>query len=164
MNLSDLWIGDLLRIKSTGKVGSYEGSIGSDIALLKIRGVKVEVLASELKIYKEPKEEKPALKKVYKTNPIIIKSLPNEIDLHLEKLTDNHAQIIPDVKLDFQINACISYIQNAIEQRKHKVLIIHGKGNGTLKAEVINLVQDFSQITKTIELNNGGAMEVWFSY
>jgi len=164
MDLKELWIGDLLKVKSTGKIGTFEGKFGKDIAILKIAGKKVEVLSTDLKMYHPPKEKKEVFKKVYKSSPITIKELDNEIDLHLEKLTDNHQQIIPEIKLDFQVNACISYLQKAIEQRKHSVTIIHGKGTGTLKAEVLNLVKDFKEIYQTIEKNNGGALEVWFRY
>ncbi len=164
MVLKDLWIGDLVKIKSSGKIGKFEGSIGNRIALIKIANKKVEVLAEDLESYREPKVKKEAFKKVYRSSPITIKELDNQIDLHLEKLTENHQQIIPEIRLDFQINACLSYIQKAIDQRKASVTIIHGKGNGTLKAEVYNLIKDFKEIYHHQEKNDGGATELWFRY
>ncbi len=164
MNLKDLWIGDLLKVKSTGKIGSYEGNIGNDIAILKVVNKKVEVLNTDIVRYDPPKV-KEETKKVYKTSSYKVERMvADEIDLHLEKLTPSHLQIIPEIKLDFQVNACISYLQRAIEARKAKVTIIHGKGTGTLKAEVHHLVQDFKQIYHSHEKNDGGALEVWFKY
>lgn len=164
MNLKDLWIGDLLKVKSTGKIGSFEGNIGHDIAILKIENRKVEILHSDLETYTPPKATKTTKKSIQSSNPKVDRMVADEIDLHLEKLTPSHLQIIPEIKLDFQVNACISYLQRAIEARKAKVTIIHGKGTGTLKAEVHNLVQDFKQIHHSHEKNDGGALEVWFRY
>jgi len=164
MNLKDLWIGDLLKVKSTGKIGSFEGNIGHDIAILKVAKRKVEVLNTDIEKYNPPKVQK-TTKRVYQSsNPKVDRMVADEIDLHLEKLTPSHLQIIPEIKLDFQVNACISYLQRAIEARKAKVTIIHGKGTGTLKAEVLNLIQDFKQIHHSHEKNDGGALEVWFQY
>lgn len=164
MNLKDLWIGDLLQVKSTGKIGTYEGMIGTDIAILKILGKKVEVLNTDIVEYKAPKVKEKVTKKVYKSEFKANRPVADEIDLHLEKLTPNHLQIIPEIKLDFQVNACISYLQRAVEARKNQVTIIHGIGTGTLKAEVHNLIKDFPQIYHSHEKNNGGALEVWFRY
>jgi dsDNA-specific endonuclease/ATPase MutS2 len=165
MDLKELWIGDILKVKSTGKIGTYEGKIGNDIAILKIAYKKVEVLNTDLETYSPPKEKKSTHKKVYKKpSHKIDRAVPDQIDLHLEKLTPNHLQIIPEIKLDFQVNACISYLQRAVEARKSNVTIIHGKGTGTLKAEVHNLIKDFPQIYHSHEKNDGGALEVWFRY
>ncbi len=164
MNLKDLWIGDLLKIISTNEIGSFEGNIGDRIALVKVKGKKKEALITDLERYEEV-EKKKEHKRVYKQPTTFIKKdVPDFIDLHLEKLTSSHLQIIPEIKLDFQVNACISYLQDAIRLKKTKLSIIHGKGTGTLKAEVHNLIQDFPEIYHSHEINDGGGLEVWLKY
>jgi len=164
MILKDLWIGDLLKIISSDEIGSFEGKIGEDIAIVKVRGKKREVIHTDLEEYKQ-KEKKTEHKKVYhKTPQALKKDIPDTIDLHLEKLTSTYLQIIPEIKLDYQVNACISYLQDAIRLRKTKLTIIHGKGTGTLKAEVHNLIKDFPEIYHSHEINDGGGLEVWLKY
>ena len=59
-----------------------------------------------------------------------------EIDLHIEELLDDHRSMTNHEILTKQMNVCRQFVQNAIEKGSKKIVLIHGKGEGVLKAEI----------------------------
>ena len=64
-----------------------------------------------------------------------------EVDLHLEKLIDNEAGLSDGEKLRFQIDYFERMLNTAIRERKRRVVVIHGVGEGVLREEVRKTLQ-----------------------
>jgi hypothetical protein len=61
---------------------------------------------------------------------------PAEVDLHIEKLSDNYAQMSsPDI-IKLQLQAFDKALENAIATGMSEIVFIHGVGNGTLRTEL----------------------------
>lgn len=116
-------------------------------------------------IEKEIEEKLQSLKKQEKP----LKSF--EIDLHIEELTVNHSYMTNHEILMKQMQACKNFVQQAIEKGEKRIVLIHGKGEGVLKAEIhlflnklknlngVNLVYHDASFS---EYGMGGATEVEF--
>ncbi len=73
---------------------------------------------------------------------------PNEIvDLHIEKLTSEHAMLTKDEKLKFQIRIFTRTLEQAIAGGMSEITFIHGVGNGTLRDEI------HRQLSKNRDIN-----------
>jgi hypothetical protein len=59
-----------------------------------------------------------------------------EVDLHIEKLTDQWQQLSNFEILTIQLNAFEKYLELAIAHHQHNLIIIHGVGTGKLKDEI----------------------------
>ncbi len=59
-----------------------------------------------------------------------------EIDLHIHELLDKHSNMTPKEILDYQMESFRKEIKQAIADKVHKIVFIHGKGNGSLKSEL----------------------------
>lgn len=166
VNIEELWVGDLLKTKKSGRVGRYEGlnkegkirmSIGGKVLLL--RPSQVEK-ADESDYYKkrvEIKEEDLAAK-------LGVEKASTSIDLHIEKLNPHLINALPERIADIQIAAFQKYIQNAVKDRLNVVTIIHGKGKGVLKTSIHTYLNSFEELNHFHLVNDGGATEVYFTY
>lgn len=155
----ELWVGDLLQVISTGIVGKYESHIGTVITL-NCKGNRISADAKNLKIYKQPKEEvsivfEDEIENTGKTK------INDTIDLHINKLAPHMSNQAQARILDFQIEKARAFVQRAIDTKRYQILIIHGKGTGLLKAEIKEMLRDFSKVRYTFDKNDGGATEVW---
>ncbi len=168
MDLTELWIGDLLRIKNSGKNGTFEGIGKEGKARIKCQGKILLVKFDALEIIDETEAEfpEPVVKPRTELSPKSYSNVEfaNHIDLHIEKLNgileNTHAQII----LDHQLLKCREFLSDAILRRKNVVTIIHGKGMGVLKQEVLDVVKEYKNVRFVVEVNNGGAQEIWMRY
>ncbi|HVD98353.1 MAG TPA: DUF2027 domain-containing protein [Cytophagaceae bacterium] len=59
-----------------------------------------------------------------------------EIDLHIEKLTDQHSTMSNTAMLALQMNEFQKNLDNAIATAMDEIVFIHGVGNGVLKKEI----------------------------
>jgi dsDNA-specific endonuclease/ATPase MutS2 len=165
-SLKDLWIGDLVRVVPTGMIGKFEGSSG-DKARILIEGRHHWIEVKDIEVYDEPEpeasliellgleEEKPKKEK----SP----SFSNELDLHLDKLPPYSSDSGLSI-LDYQLNHCRQFLEEVIKRRYTSATIIHGKGEGILRDQVIHLLKDFHQIRQHLPKYNGGALEVLIFY
>ena len=64
----------------------------------------------------------------------------------------------------FQLDKCKAFIQHAIDARMNIITIIHGKGEGVLRAEVHHLARLFDEVKFVIPKENSGATEVWLEF
>lgn len=64
-----------------------------------------------------------------------------EVDLHLEKLVDDESGLSDGEKLSFQIDYFERMLNTAIRERKRKLVVIHGVGEGVLREEVRKTLQ-----------------------
>ncbi len=60
----------------------------------------------------------------------------SEIDLHIEKLINDHYTLRAEEKLRYQMRAFETHLEKAVSAGLKEVIYIHGVGNGILKAEI----------------------------
>ncbi|RME20036.1 MAG: DUF2027 domain-containing protein [Bacteroidetes bacterium] len=72
------------------------------------------------------------------------------LDLHIEELVENPAQLTPHQKLQIQMQYFERELHNAIAHHVKKITIIHGVGNGRLKYEVREYLKTIDEI-KSVE-------------
>jgi len=166
MNLDDLWIGDRILVKTIGEVGTFEKKVNEHTAIIKfeigtseIHIDDMELAGGEVKkpiVSVEPKVEAPSFKVWDKAN------FESEIDLHFEKLAPGKKKSDFANVLDFQLKACKEFVEKAIQFNESDIKIIHGKGNGILRAAVMDLLQDYEEniYWDFPNENKGGAISV----
>ncbi|MBK8348132.1 MAG: Smr/MutS family protein [Saprospiraceae bacterium] len=166
MNLNELWIGDLLSVRSSGRIGKFAG-IKDGKARISSDGKIFLVVATNLE--RVPEKEyfeniHDFLNKEKETStaakPLKIK-LNHTLDLHIEKLGPHMENENPARILEFQVQQSFEFIRHAIEHKYPHFTIIHGKGQGVLKLEIEHQLKQFHQIKITFSKNGGGAVEVW---
>jgi len=87
-----------------------------------------------------------------------------EIDIHIENLLDNFYQMSNYEIVNYQLEKCENIIHKALKAKIHKLVIIHGKGQGVLRNEVHNLLYSFRLDFKDSDYMrySGGATDVFF--
>ena len=83
--------------------------------------------------------------------PQEVAGFSREIDLHIEVLSPKDARRNKAEILDIQLKHCEDYVREAIHGQITPVVIIHGKGRGRLKEEVLRLLRSFHEIVKIEE-------------
>lgn len=162
----DFWIGDWVKIKSTGKIGKFEGKI-NDKAKVKLVGKIVLVPSNDVELLPDeliPREIFAVKKKIGKKKSPKPKDTTNTIDLHIEKLEPDMKNELPELILSYQINRVKRFITYCISRKQLNLTIIHGKGIGALKLEVKNILNSFPEVYFIKEINDGGAVEVILQY
>jgi len=69
-----------------------------------------------------------------------------ELDLHIHELLDHYQNMTNTEILRVQMSACKSFVNEAIGKRYQKIVLIHGVGEGVLKAEIIKWLDSQSHI------------------
>lgn len=166
MRIDELWTGDLIKLVSTDEIGTFEGMDGTNI-LLKIKNTIRSVAPTAIYVlndkeqteYRKIQRERsePKKRKIYVTPEKVAKT----IDLHLDVLDPGYKVDNPARILDFQLDAFLKYIKQAIAQKLKVVTIIHGHGTGVLKGEVLFILEGMDEVMFTTPSNDGGAIEVW---
>lgn len=173
MDLSELWIGDLLRIKSSGKIGKFDGIAKDGSARIKIseeiviaaaddlKAVNEKKLAASLNTHKEAFKERSRIDKL--NFGLNYNSEAHSIDLHIDvlnpSLNSNRAERI----FDFQMKAFESYLRKSIKEKKGSIKVIHGKGTGVLKDEIESILKFHPKVLQTFSIHDGGAIEIIFT-
>jgi hypothetical protein len=168
MNLDDLWIGDVLRILSTGQVGVFNGLTVDRLAIIKSdKGVIHHISGGDLELYTEPEK---LLDLVFEDDlPHAKQSIStfdsnDTIDLHYDSLTQYHHHKRGNI-LDFQLEKCNDFIVKSLTAGTPYIRIIHGKGEGILKKAVETLLKKYSsQISLSSAHYDGASIDVWFAY
>lgn len=173
INLKDLWIGDTLRILTSGRVGTYEGVGKNGKARVKCGDKIFLVKEANIELIQDGEEAQSDVLESNETQTESIKPISlinsknldnNQIDLHIAKLNPELENAHPQMILDHQLVMCRAFIKHAIEKKRNVVTVIHGKGTGALKEEVLHLLKEFSAVRFAISVNDDGAQEVWFKY
>ncbi len=163
MDFDALWVGDKVFVRSFSKNGIWEGRKNNEFAFVKIDHKQHTVSLSEISEAKKEEEiDEPT--EVGDTPTIKIKPFQDSLDLHIERLNPSMSNQPAQLIINHQIKRCITYIEEAIERKRHKITIIHGIGEGVLKSEVYHLLKEYDDIKFSIPVNNGGAVELWFNY
>jgi len=93
--------------------------------------------------FDEPDEPDPPKKSVPKQKT----RLPNEINLHMEDLRDEYSDLSAGEKLQLQLRYFNEKLEEAIRLKKKSLIVVHGVGKGTLRAEVRLILDDYPNIT-----------------
>jgi dsDNA-specific endonuclease/ATPase MutS2 len=163
--ISELWIGDLLKLKRSGRIGKFAGISSEQKIKVKVDGKIILTTPGNLEHAPDNHSE---TESKFIPRPSISKQTPNSIDnvidLHMDVLNPSMVHARPERIIDYQVNAAENFIKSAIEKQLPKIEIIHGKGAGVLKMEVEHLIHLYSDHIKAqFPLNKGGSVELWFS-
>ena len=164
MNFDELWIGDEVYLKDRGINARWDGLAADGKARVRIGEqiflVDILVLDEPRKIKNEERPKKIfSQKKSIKTDS----QSSSEIDLHIEVLAPERKHDLPEMILDYQLRRCRQFIDSCIENGRPTALIIHGKGTGVLKAEVLHMLEGTPEVKFSFAKKDGGATEVWFT-
>jgi len=85
-------------------------------------------------IIQKKRKDTPTQKQVIKTTST--KDL-EEVDLHIDKLTDNFSGLSNGEIIDIQLSKFNIALEGAIRNNVKKIVFIHGVGNGKLKYEIL---------------------------
>ena len=86
-----------------------------------------------------------------------------EVDMHIWRLTDNYSRMTNGEMLNLQLNFFKRCLESAIDNNYTKVVFIHGVGNGRLKQEIRQILDEFAYIeyhNASMEKYGVGATEV----
>lgn len=84
------------------------------------------------------------------------------VDLHLDETAKGFARLADGEKLREQLKELEQHINNAIANGCHKTTVIHGKGEGKLKAAVAAFLKEHPAVKSFRPLPGGGSTEVKF--
>ena len=102
---------------------------------------------------------KPAAEKLRVENP------GKEVDLHIEKLRDDHQFLHTSEILDIQLAYFHKSLDAAIVHKLQSIIFIHGSGNGTLRNEISKVVGRHPQVKTFMDAHKEkfgyGATEVF---
>lgn len=161
--MEDYWIGDHVIIKSMRHVGKYEGVLPSGKYRIRVNGTYHEVDPVDVEPYDPQEEEQDEfLMEIQPELPARTVDFNPTIDLHIEVLAPSLARENPHVIISHQIKKCREFIHTAIRNQVPQVKIIHGKGTGALKMEVLHLIRHIPEVFIIQEVHQGGAQEVIF--
>ena len=91
------------------------------------------------------KEDAPTVRKKEGPKP---KARPsNEINLHMQDLREEYADMSAGEKLNMQLRYFSEKLEEAIRMKRKNLIVIHGVGKGTLRAAVRDLLDDYPHIT-----------------
>jgi hypothetical protein len=131
-----------LIIKETFKAKDFSGA-KKHVPLIKDHAWLIRLDEPELVINAEKLKEsffKPAEEKHEIEKPV------HEIDLHIEKLRDDHQFLSNAEILNIQLTAFRKALDAAIVHKLPAITFIHGVGNGTLKNELHKIVGKHPQV------------------
>lgn len=162
MDSNDLWIGEKVRLKKSGRIGKYEGKTeqGKLRISLGYKTVLTTIKNLEIVDYVD-------LPEVAKPMPVATEDMRFEgstIDLHMEVLNPSMQHEQPIQIRNYQIRKAKEFIDYGYTKRYVSITIIHGKGEGVLKSEIQHLLSMHDDIRHYHTINNGGATEAYYEY
>jgi dsDNA-specific endonuclease/ATPase MutS2 len=167
MNFDQLWIGDPVFVVSKNSNGAWEGYTGESQAKVRVGHTTFVVDLTDLEParFGKPKPAKkadaPLAKKPKQERPDFSSAA---LDLHMDVLAPDRVNDPPQMILTHQLKACQAFIEQSIAAMRPSIVIIHGKGEGVLKAEVEHLIAEYPQIKFTFPKHDGGAIEALLQY
>tara|TARA_B100000965_G_C19590944_1_gene757956 strand:+ start:982 stop:1494 length:513 start_codon:yes stop_codon:yes gene_type:complete len=103
--------------------------------------------------FKKDKLSKDQKKIKIKSNLNVLK-----LDLHIENLISDYHLMTNAEIINIQVKKCEDILLNSINSNIHKLVIVHGIGEGVLKKEVHNLLKRYK--LRYFESLNGGSTDV----
>jgi hypothetical protein len=118
-------------------------------------------------------EMSPLLKKGYKVYPASaarrhLEPSKYELDLHIEKLTKEHASMNSFEKLSLQLQTLEKYLDLAVAHHQPSMIVIHGVGTGKLRDEIHEILRTRRDVKSFFNRYHPaygyGATEVFFQW
>lgn len=162
----DYWIGDRVWVAHLNCEGIYEG-MRDGLAIVKIKGRQELVALTAITPLDEPEDDPLVDLDDYsprQTGEFTAMSMDDTLDLHINVLNPKLIHAEPVQILAHQRSRLKDYLEAAIEKRMRKVTIIHGKGEGVLRSEVLKLLADYSAVESTEDESHGGAIVVFIKF
>lgn len=168
MDLTSIWRGEKVKILKSGRIGIFEGINKDGKARIKTNNKILLISASNLEIIPEVEhhfdidaflQNEQELHSTIK--PKLKIKFDHTLDLHIDKLAPHMENDIPARIIEFQLQKSETFIRNAIDNNYPHITIIHGKGQGVLKAAIEHQLTLFHQLKIKFSTNGGGAVEVW---
>ncbi|MFZ1749602.1 MAG: Smr/MutS family protein [Saprospiraceae bacterium] len=168
MNINDLWIGDRVTIKSSGREGVFVGIHQQGKARIKVNDKILLIQPHNLELISEKEyffdidqylKEDEAPKKP--TARATKGNIGHSIDLHIEVLAPHMTHDKPAFILEYQLKMSQEFIRESIARKSSHITIIHGKGQGVLKTAIEHQLSLVDQVKITFSKHGGGAIEVW---
>src|SRR5690606_27759963 len=75
-----------------------------------------------------------------------LKAPEHEVDLHIEKLTDDHRNMSNSAMLKLQLERFQDALDRAMAANMHEIIFIHGTGTGVLRKEIQKILSRTSGI------------------
>ncbi|NOR86096.1 MAG: DUF2027 domain-containing protein, partial [Bacteroidales bacterium] len=137
----------------------YQESNYKHIDLLQANAFVLEIAAMDYQemiskadpIAEKDIKEIPETKVVIKKKKSLIEqhkigSLEAEVDLHISALNDDYGHLKPHEILEEQMDYFNKTIEDAMLHQFHKIIYIHGIGNGSLKKKLKDELRDYEEI------------------
>lgn len=90
------------------------------------------------------------------------------IDIHIEKLTDNHKQLSNYEIMQLQLKEFEKYLELSLAHHQPSLVVIHGVGEGRLRDEIHEILKNKKEVSSFINqfhpLYGYGATEIYFKY
>lgn len=162
----DYWIGDHVWVANLNSEGIFEGE-ENDMALIRVKG-KTELIPFTQVTRLDETEDETGVDldefTAHQTGEFSGVSLKDIIDLHIEVLNPKLVHAEPVQILAHQRNRLRSYLDAVIDKKMGRVTIIHGKGDGVLRSEVLHILSGIPEVRNTEHEEHGGAVVVRFQY
>lgn len=156
--LHPYWIGDRVWVKTLGREGIFSGESG-DAAIVTIDGVR-HVLPFQHIGLMEEEDDEGGFDENDTIGPRRSFAIADEIDLHIDTLNPRLIHASPVEILAHQRIRLKAYLEVAIRHNKRKIRVIHGRGEGVLRAEVLQVLAGFREVDRIEHESHGGAMTV----
>ena len=167
INIDELWIGDWVKVKSSGIHGQYHGNHQGIVTIKTKDHQLVTVASADLEKTNDEVESIQDTYSIITHHTEEISSTEDDfgdtIDLHYEILILSYPHSNSS-KLEYQLEICTRFIQSAIESKLLNIQIIHGRGQGILKNEVERLLKQYSEITIISSNPNLASVDAWMNY
>lgn len=147
-------VGDTVRFLNEKGEGIVKEFISAVKARVEVDGFEMDVLIKELvpvapislKDIKVLHKESPVKQKV--ATPVSKSHAKDEmiVDLHIEKLLEDHYGLNNSEKLDIQTKHFRKKLEAAINGHFTKIIFIHGVGNGVLRQTIRDLLKTYEGI------------------
>lgn len=128
---ADLKIGDFVKVRQTDAIGTIL-SLGKKAARVAVGSLSMDVPYSNLVRAKDPIEVKKK-RSVQYARPT--SSIPSRLDIR--GMSHKEASAV-----------LVQYFDDALLHQKHRVEILHGRGNGVLRKLVATVARDFKSIKR----------------
>lgn len=178
-NSSSISVGDIVSFMSDNSRGRVIAKLNDSMFDVEIEsGFSIPVNRLEIeKVWQTDSNfnvkgiEKKIKKDLDKTLPILSKKKKaadvffnhNEIDLHIDNLTDAWSHLSNFEIVIFQVSAFRKRLYQAFEDNENQLIVIHGVGKGVLKdkiIEVVNLLPNVSIQPADMKIYGMGASQI----
>ena len=171
MDLKTMWIGDRVRLKSSGRQGRFEGLNADGRARIRV-GQSI-IITGSANLEAIPEQETfpdiDAFLREDAQNSNAAQAKLKKLNVYTDCILDLHIEkLAPDMKnepsgriLEFQLKESEKFLKAAISRGSPHITIIHGKGQGVLKEAIEHQLKLFTEVKITFSKNGGGAVEVW---